>query len=51
MVATPTWTVNLFISDKVTGTIRNDSVSLDSHYAPAERDTLLPAPHRYLNLS
>lgn len=44
-------TVNVLISDKVTGTIRNDAVSLDSHYAPAERDMLLPVPHGYLNLS
>ena len=43
--------MNVLISDKVTGTIRNDSVSLDSHYAPAERDMLLPVPHGYLNLS
>lgn len=43
--------MNVLISDKVTGTIRNDAVSLDSYYAPAERDMLLPVPHGYLNLS
>ena len=42
---------NVFISDKVTGTVRSDSSSLDIHYAPAEHDVLLPVPSHYLNLS